>query len=552
MKYIVVLGLFLAACTPKIEGPNRFSDNKLVNIYEMQDKRDSKGLLPFLKAKKESHRIAAALAFASIQDTISIPYLNQMLQIDQDPMPRRAAAFALGQIRSIKAIPILKSAFDRELFPPNRPYVMEAIGKCGDSSTIELFENIEYQDSALQMGWAYGVFRLGQKGFRSEKLNNRMMDFLNDDNKDLAILASHYVYRGLRNSADDEQIVLLMNKTRYDEVRDRLYLLLDKQLSKQAEIETKVYGRPWLGKYNNLNNYEKAAAINNLTSKVGNASRLFLPLIKSDSTPSIVRNAAFTKYCEFYPNEKWPIIRTALTSNDMALQSLAALEIQKGNTFSYLNEIKVVKKTGGIREQCEKVKSQLKLPQQAETYIDICNAIEALGGEKFEGYQPEYNHPINWKFVKTIPAKQKVIIKTNKGDIILQLFVNDAPATVANFLQLTDSGFYDNKFFHRVVPQFVIQGGCPRGDGWGGLDWTQRSEFSNYQGYETGTVGIASAGKDTEGVQFFITHCPTPHLDGRYTIFARVIEGIDVVNSINVGDKIESILRIQSKDIETP
>ena len=224
------------------------------------------------------------------------------------------------------------------------------------------------------------------------------------------------------------------------------------------------------------------------------------------------------------------------------------LEIQKGNTFSYLNEIKVVKKTGGIRQQCKKVKSQLKLPQQAETYIDICKAIEALGGEKFEGYLPEYNHPIDWDFVKTIPADQQVLIKTNKGDITLQLFVEDAPGTVANFLQLTDSGFYDGKFFHRVVPQFVIQGGCPRGDGWGGLDWTQRSEFSNYQRYETGTVGIASANKamvqDTEGVQFFITHCPTPHLDGRYTIFARVTEGMDVVNSIDVGDKIIKVERI--------
>ena len=81
------------------------------------------------------------------------------------------------------------------------------------------------------------------------------------------------------------------------------------------------------------------------------------------------------------------------------------------------------------------------------------------------------------------------------------------------------------------------------GDGWGSLDWTQRSEFSNYQRYKTGTVGIASAGKDTEGVQFFISHCPTPHLDGRYTIFARVISGMDVVNNIEVGDRMVTVER---------
>ncbi|MGB0850626.1 MAG: peptidylprolyl isomerase [Bacteroidia bacterium] len=140
-----------------------------------------------------------------------------------------------------------------------------------------------------------------------------------------------------------------------------------------------------------------------------------------------------------------------------------------------------------------------------------------------------------------MPKDQQVIIETNQGNITIQLFVEDAPGTVSNFLKLIDSGFYDGKYFHRVVPQFVIQGGCPRGDGWGSLDWTQRSEFSNYQGYKAGTVGVASAGKDTEGVQFFITHCSTPHLDGRYSIFARVIDGMNVVNKIEIGDKIISI-----------
>ncbi|MFT6177582.1 MAG: HEAT repeat protein, partial [Bacteroidia bacterium] len=117
MKNAIILLLLIAACGPKNEGPNKFSDEKLINIYELQDRRDNKALLPFLKAKKESHRIAAAMAFASIQDTIAIPYLNQMLQIDQDPMPRRAAAYALGQIGSTKARGILIKAFDQELFP---------------------------------------------------------------------------------------------------------------------------------------------------------------------------------------------------------------------------------------------------------------------------------------------------------------------------------------------------------------------------------------------------------------------------------------------------
>ena len=526
MKNTIILLLLIAACGPKNEGPNKFSDKKIITIYELQDQRDTKALLPLLKAKKESHRIAAAMAFASIQDTIAIPYLNQMLQIDQDPMPRRAAAFALGQIGSTKARGILIKAFDQELFPANRRYVMEAIGKCGDFSTITLFEENEYQDSALQMGWAYGVFRLSQKGFTSDVLNKRMINFLNNDNKDLAILASHYVYRNLRNSKKIGLIDSLIGVVRYEEVKKRFGLLKVKE--SMGEV------LKW-SDFNSLDNYQKIKLINTKRSWSWDESQQLVKLFY-DSTKYIgVRSASFSYIISHsHGDSEDAYIDFALKSGDMALQSLASIRLQESN----INTDK-----GTMLPLLNQVKSQLKLPQQAETYIDVCKAIEALGGEKFEGYKPPYNNPIDWEFVKTIPADQQVLIKTNKGEITLQLFVEDAPGTTSNFLKLVDSSFYDGKFFHRVVPQFVIQGGCPRGDGWGSLDWTQRSEFSNYQTYETGTIGVASAGKDTEGVQFFITPCPTPHLDGRYSIFARVVSGMDVVNKMEVGDRMMKVER---------
>ena len=549
MKNAIILLLLITACGPKKEGPNKFSDEKLITIYELQDRRDTKALLPLLKAKKESHRIAAAMAFASIQDTIAIPYLNQMLQIDQDPMPRRAAAFALGQIGSRKALGILIKAFDQELFPANRRYVMEAIGKCGDSSTVKLFEENEYQDSALQMGWAYGVFRLGQRGYTSDILNKSMMNLLNDDNKDLAILASHYVYRGLRKSGDLVLVDSLIEVSRYTEVKDRLSLLKRNELD--GESKTEYYDIEWVKRKENQNirlakkPHLMAQFIERLTPIINLHGKAYLlNNIRDSNIHPLIRNASFSKYCEVFPKEKWEAVILALESGDIALQSLAAVETKKAAEIGidWQNEDQYLKKD--LVDNLLRIKSQLKLPQQAETYIDICKAIEALGGVKFEGYKPPYNNPIDWAFVKTIPADQRVIIETNKGNITLQLFVEDAPGTTSNFLKIVDSNFYDGKYFHRVVPQFVVQGGCPRGDGWGSLDWTQRSEFSNYQTYETGTVGVASAGKDTEGVQFFITHCPTPHLDGRYSIFARVVSGMDVVNKMEVGDRMISIKRL--------
>jgi peptidylprolyl isomerase len=108
----------------------------------------------------------------------------------------------------------------------------------------------------------------------------------------------------------------------------------------------------------------------------------------------------------------------------------------------------------------------------------------------------------------------------------------------------TQRGFYRGLPFHRVVPNFVIQGGDPRGDGWGGPGFSIRSEFSPLT-YETGMLGVASAGKDTEGSQFFITQSPQPHLDGRYTIFGKVVTGMDVVDKIQVDDHIFDVKILQ-------
>jgi cyclophilin family peptidyl-prolyl cis-trans isomerase len=147
--------------------------------------------------------------------------------------------------------------------------------------------------------------------------------------------------------------------------------------------------------------------------------------------------------------------------------------------------------------------------------------------------------------VKTIPADQKVKISTGKGEIIIRLLVEEAPGSVANFVQLVNAGYFNEKNFHRVVPNFVIQGGCNRGDGWGSEDYSIRSEFSMRR-YKEGSMGMASAGKDTEGPQWFITHSPTPHLDGRYTIFAEVEKGMEVVRAMEVGDRIVKVELIKN------
>ncbi len=186
-------------------------------------------------------------------------------------------------------------------------------------------------------------------------------------------------------------------------------------------------------------------------------------------------------------------------------------------------------------------REKLKVPRDIESLQSVDAAIASFENEKTPlASYIGFNHPIDWDLVRQIPDGQLATIKTSRGHIVVRLLVNEAPGSVANFVALAQQDYFDNKFVHRVVPNFVIQTGCKRGDGWGSEDYSIRSEFSPRL-YRTGSMGMASAGKDTEGTQWFITHSPTPHLDGRYTLFAEVVEGMAVVNLLQIGDKITDV-----------
>lgn len=144
-------------------------------------------------------------------------------------------------------------------------------------------------------------------------------------------------------------------------------------------------------------------------------------------------------------------------------------------------------------------------------------------------------------------------VDTSKGVIWLKLFTDEAPNTVANFAHLGNSGFYDDLNFHRVIPGFMAQGGCPTGTGTGGPGWAIKCETNtNTSVHKPGTLSMAHAGPDTGGSQFFITFVDTPHLDGVHTVFGAIEDGdqasFDVLNSIEMQDGINSISVVESRD----
>src|SRR5262249_1780752 len=149
--------------------------------------------------------------------------------------------------------------------------------------------------------------------------------------------------------------------------------------------------------------------------------------------------------------------------------------------------------------------------------------------------------PGQWPNLGT--AMKVATIKTNRGNIRIQLYDDKAPKTVANFEKLAGEGFYDGLKFHRVIADFMIQGGCPKGTGTGGPGYTFEDEFhKDLKPDGPGVLSMANSGPNSNGSQFFITHVPTPWLDGKHSVFGRVIDGTQkVVDAVKQGDKMEKV-----------
>ncbi len=539
---LFVLGVF--GCNhPTTEVNNRFNDIKLQKIYELQDRRETKRLIPFLKAKKAEHRIAAVLAFASIQDPDALEFVRVNLLTDTNPEVRKAAAYVIGQLRDSSNVGLLFMALENEIIPDSRKYILEALGKSADSNVMRYFNTFETAATQLRQGHVIGMYRSLFAGKIGKDYALRSIQYFEPQSSEETKFYAASILSRLPDQYTEAHLEALKKLYKRNS-KGEIGRLLKKFSGEQTLIDTLPDVR-WKDieeatKKVEVSQYKIAELLSRfkIESEMDQGAVAELAL---DYRYQIVRTFASNAYFSSLQNdtaarqreEYITFVKSSITSRDMALQSNACIDIAKYPNETFLPLLKTFQ-------------DSLAMPRQLETFIDFEKAICKLESREYVKPVVPYNHPIDWKYVEKIPEDQHVKISTTKGDIIIQLAVNDAPGSVANFVKQVKSHYYDKKFFHRVVPNFVIQAGCVRGDGWGSLDWTQRSEFSNYLRYKTGAVGLASVGNDTEGVQFFITHNPTPFLDGRYTIFAQVVEGMNVVHTIEIGDRIQTITLIDS------
>jgi cyclophilin family peptidyl-prolyl cis-trans isomerase len=286
--------------------------------------------------------------------------------------------------------------------------------------------------------------------------------------------------------------------------------------------------------------YDRAAAVQALAADSSHAVYVLEQFLLPEEAPA-VRYAAAECLASMHPIYRdsftASLFLPAWNTGDAGVQAVLAGWVASPHA--------VVRNSGPIVDAIIRTLDTLQLPRDIETRDAIAAACAALG-HPVPPIKPYAVPPVDWDLVRSLPAEPGIEVVTNKGSIFLRLYTEDCPGSVARFIQLVRDGFYRGKYFHRVVPGFVIQGGCPRGDGMGSLDEVIRSEFHRHR-YTRGSIGLASAGKDTESCQWFITHVPAYSLEGRYTTFGKVTSGMDVVDTIRVGDVILDIREVDSR-----
>ncbi|MCG3155366.1 MAG: hypothetical protein DKINENOH_01972 [bacterium] len=290
-----------------------------------------------------------------------------------------------------------------------------------------------------------------------------------------------------------------------------------------------------------------------------------LPILEKLATDeaTLVRIAALEALPKISaPPQALPIYLNALASGDQVLTAIAAQNLAADSSRRQEHAAAIIQAYESLQPPVDVEVAQMIFKALAdcrnpaavpllEAALQVpdkpfaaaaASALQQLTGRDYSDKLPKETKP-SWDFEYREISKLRsawATVETDAGEFELQFFPEEAPLVTLNFVRLAQRGFFNGLLIHRVVPNFVIQTGDPRGDMWGSPGYSLRSEFSRLR-YTRGMVGMASVGPDTEGSQWFITHSDQPHLDGRYTIFARVRKGMEVVEELQVGNRIKRI-----------
>lgn len=502
------------------------------------------------------------------------------------PGVREAACYALFYAQAKEKAPELISFVDSEEDELAREAALYALARMGIAEAAGVFER--YQAASDPVQRAYAVRGLARVG--TGKITRQIALSLNDDDKRVVAEAinalarqkgtdaASYLAQKLRRTEDEKLIIATLGALSTLESgagleTAQMHLrsdLSDEIVAAALTYVASVDGDKVVPVIDSLLHEQPPAVIRTACAEAYAAIAKpsvvpRLAVLFADKSPN-VRGAAFQALMTIDSSNASFYIEQALSDDDMMPVVLAIDQIGQRKAKKYLPQLLTMMK----QPELEDVDVRRSVIDAADAFLaeepadsivreilihgmldpeyvvrrataDVYSA--RLDEDHYRMVTPAQTRITESRIQKLLeaPANPIAIVSTSKGDVQLELLADVAPLTVINFIDLAEEGFYDSLSFHRVVPNFVVQGGCPRGDGWGGPPYMIRCEYSAVP-YVRGTVGIATSGRDTGGSQFFITLSPQPHLDGRYTVFGQVIDGMDVVDQLVRGDKIEHIL----------
>lgn len=653
---LLVIGFIITGCIK--------NESEFEQILSIENSRAScEELLPFLHSKEPKIRSRAIEAIGKLQDSTCVQLLLKMLG-DINHNVRIEAAFALGQIGTTQAEPVLIKELKNKDRNSVKTRILEALGKLGTDKTAPvLIKYFKSYEAELRAEAALSVARLALRKLTFPALTDSVTKLLNDSDGEVRWKAAYSLMRIKENlnpkpllfSLQDKNPLVRMyavealgnleNYTFLEALGATLkqdkdwrvrvkaakgfgnspltfsanYLsLLDQiqpvrvaiiqAIGAAAKLNEKGYrannrelnlaknqlerilqqssnGTEWsiaekgfaLISYAKLmgeqgifliRSYSKnpqtklrlraVEALGIINSKV--AFRIIADSFNDSS--KAVRGKVVEVLSKFEEPSATNILASALQDSDHVIVALASESLASAPEKNKKYAVRIAQAYQNLPKPVDAESAQLIFKAMAKfshksalpvLYLALETndiAVQKAAASAIATISPEDTILTGLEFKSTVVnidykaldrlVNSTAVVKTSRGDITFELYPEDAPLTVLNFVNLAQKGFFNGLTFHRVVPNFVIQGGDPRGDGWGSPGYSIRSEFSKRH-YIRGTVGMASAGKDTEGCQFFITHSPQPHLDGRYTIFGQVISGMGIVDQIQEDDIIEAI-----------
>jgi cyclophilin family peptidyl-prolyl cis-trans isomerase/HEAT repeat protein len=515
----------------------------------------------FLSSGDARVRADAANTLARLRAKDGLAQLRTLLANDADPVVRANAARVLGVAEDVASLDALAARVNNDADERVRVSSIRALGSLKDARAA-----VPLIGRAHALMPAYRAAKMG--GLDHPRETNELLEIATSlgrvlpNTNDESTITWLRAFRETEMAAPEVEIAFariapftyLREKpfNKLSDERQRAEILRDwRRVSALAQALTEIAGITAEAAGSGIVSLQADAQIT-LRSWVDD------PALAAQAAPDVLRSLA-----AFKANDLGTVLRKQMTAKDVIVRATAAEllgELQPDETNArLLAEALPVASRDELNDAALSILDSLAKQKTAaaneaiKTMLDSPDPLvrrRAAAHLKANG-AGDYSQRVASlasrntaadyaRALSRLGKSVRAIVSTDKGAFTIELLPDEAPLNVDNFARLAASGYFNNITFHRVVPNFVIQGGDPRGDGNGGPGYQIRCEINEVP-YERGAVGMALSGKDTGGSQWFVTHSPQPHLDGGYTVFGRVVAGMDVVDRIARGDRIRSI-----------